>query len=208
MNTSNDMMNIKIITDKEELKKPCELVASVLEAKQIAEKLEVCLSLFDGAGLSANQIGIRKRMSILKDARKGFIFLINPKVIEKKNEFTFEGEGCLSFPLRFWKTKRYSEFTIKNNVIDGDNFREENQYFYCEPENVNNKDKMTMEDLQGVCSQHEMDHQMGLIISDYGIEQVSGQVINKKEKVGRNDKCPCGSGIKYKNCCLRLAIKC
>jgi preprotein translocase subunit SecA len=26
---------------------------------------------------------------------------------------------------------------------------------------------------------------------------------NRGEKVGRNDKCPCGSGKKYKNCCMR-----
>ena len=26
-----------------------------------------------------------------------------------------------------------------------------------------------------------------------------------KEKAGRNDPCPCGSGKKYKNCCLSLA---
>ena len=25
---------------------------------------------------------------------------------------------------------------------------------------------------------------------------------NKNEKVGRNDSCPCGSGLKYKKCCL------
>jgi SWIM/SEC-C metal-binding protein len=25
-------------------------------------------------------------------------------------------------------------------------------------------------------------------------------VVNKKEKVGRNDPCPCGSGKKYKHC--------
>ena len=25
--------------------------------------------------------------------------------------------------------------------------------------------------------------------------------VNKKKTVGRNDKCPCGSGKKYKNCC-------
>ena len=25
----------------------------------------------------------------------------------------------------------------------------------------------------------------------------------KKEKIGRNDPCPCGSGKKYKNCCGR-----
>ncbi|GEM_PF-3237392 len=25
---------------------------------------------------------------------------------------------------------------------------------------------------------------------------------NKKNKIGRNEKCPCGSGKKYKKCCL------
>ena len=25
----------------------------------------------------------------------------------------------------------------------------------------------------------------------------------KKDKAGRNDPCPCGSGKKYKKCCLR-----
>ena len=25
--------------------------------------------------------------------------------------------------------------------------------------------------------------------------------VNKTEKVGRNDPCPCGSGLKYKKCC-------
>ena len=27
----------------------------------------------------------------------------------------------------------------------------------------------------------------------------------KGEKLGRNDPCPCGSGRKYKQCCLKLA---
>jgi SWIM/SEC-C metal-binding protein len=27
-------------------------------------------------------------------------------------------------------------------------------------------------------------------------------IIRDKPKVGRNDYCPCGSGIKYKKCCL------
>jgi preprotein translocase subunit SecA len=29
---------------------------------------------------------------------------------------------------------------------------------------------------------------------------------NKREKVGRNDPCPCGSGKKYKNCHMRQAV--
>ncbi len=32
-------------------------------------------------------------------------------------------------------------------------------------------------------------------------EGTTKQPIKKKEKVGRNDPCPCGSGKKYKNCC-------
>jgi preprotein translocase subunit SecA len=29
---------------------------------------------------------------------------------------------------------------------------------------------------------------------------------NRGEKIGRNDPCPCGSGKKYKNCCMRQAV--
>jgi preprotein translocase subunit SecA len=31
----------------------------------------------------------------------------------------------------------------------------------------------------------------------------STQKVNKKKKIGRNDPCPCGSGLKYKHCCGR-----
>jgi len=30
---------------------------------------------------------------------------------------------------------------------------------------------------------------------------------NRNDKVGRNDPCPCGSGKKFKNCCMRQAVK-
>jgi len=29
------------------------------------------------------------------------------------------------------------------------------------------------------------------------------QKVREHEKIGRNDPCPCGSGKKYKNCCLK-----
>jgi preprotein translocase subunit SecA len=35
-----------------------------------------------------------------------------------------------------------------------------------------------------------------------GDKTVKKQPVVKKAKVGRNDPCPCGSGKKYKNCCL------
>jgi len=195
-------MEIRIVTDENQLKKPCEDVKDVEEAKKIAEILKSAIILFDGAGISANQIGINKRMSIIKDSRKEYLYLINPEIIEKENEFIFNGEGCLSFPLRFFITKRFEGITIKNYVIDGNELREEKQYFYSDPNIVNDKSKINISDLQGICVQHEMDHQNGRIITEYNIGQVSGQIINK-DKIGRNDKCPCGSNKKFKNCCMK-----
>ena len=39
------------------------------------------------------------------------------------------------------------------------------------------------------------------ILKGYTPEELSPTTVIKKEKVGRNDPCPCGSGKKYKNCC-------
>lgn len=34
------------------------------------------------------------------------------------------------------------------------------------------------------------------------IAKIPRRVVAKKEKIGRNDPCPCGSGKKYKKCCI------
>jgi uncharacterized protein YecA (UPF0149 family) len=34
------------------------------------------------------------------------------------------------------------------------------------------------------------------------LEQINLPVVRKTPKVGRNDPCPCGSGKKYKKCCI------
>lgn len=52
---------------------------------------------------------------------------------------------------------------------------------YSKPLVINNEDVSRI-------IQHEVDHLDGVTILDY-------------KKVGRNDKCPCGSGNKYKKCC-------
>ena len=47
--------------------------------------------------------------------------------------------------------------------------------------------------------------QVARITSEGGASDgtVKKQPVVKKVKVGRNEPCPCGSGEKYKNCCLR-----
>lgn len=44
--------------------------------------------------------------------------------------------------------------------------------------------------------------ELGLLAPTKYIHQPDQQPIQRGEKVGRNDPCPCGSGKKYKKCCL------
>jgi len=48
--------------------------------------------------------------------------------------------------------------------------------------------------LEAVMIQHEIDHMDGILSFDRGHQKIN--------KTGRNDPCPCGSGAKYKKCCI------
>jgi len=52
--------------------------------------------------------------------------------------------------------------------------------------------------------QKELD-ELNLVSSEEseGSNQNKKPVVRKEEKVGRNDPCPCGSGKKYKKCCMQ-----
>jgi peptide deformylase len=201
-------MDIKLITNKEELKKPCNDILTIEEAIETAKLLREGVLLFNGVGLAANQIGINKKMAIIKDDKQEYIYLINPEVISAEGEFIVKKEGCLSFPGKYFQTKRYEHYVIKNHIIDGDKFREEIQYYYSDKDKVN-KDDRTRQDIQGICCQHEIEHIINnRVIIDYGIfdyEIVNNQII--KNNIGRNDPCPCGKKdingkpLKYKKCC-------
>lgn len=169
-------------------------VESVEEAKSIIPKLDEALaSTSNGMGVAAIQIGIQKKISVFYNSKKEKKYLINPEIIEKQEEFVFYNEGCLSMPGYFQNTPRYRSVVIKNQVIDGDQFREEQWYFYYD------KDEST--NYEAITCQHEIDHFNGVLLTDYRVLNIP--VIVKKEKVGRNDPCPCGSGKKYKKCCLK-----
>lgn len=58
---------------------------------------------------------------------------------------------------------------------------------------LNNGKEYEVEGRLAEIIQHEVDHLNGMLIYDRKYD---------KYKVGRNDLCPCGSGKKYKKCCL------
>ena len=182
------------------------LIKKKLREVSVEEGLSIATKLFqilnkrgDGIGLAANQVGIDAQVAVV-NVREPLV-LINPKYIKKENEIIY-GEGCLSFPNRAMRTKRYRDIIISTEQSEA------NWYFSGVEENSDGKsgwDKGDMKQdqelrlLEAVCVQHEIDHLNGITIYDREIKLEPTKV---KKKVGRNDTCPCGSGKKHKKCCL------
>jgi peptide deformylase len=193
----------KIITDIGFLRQKSEEVASIEEATSLISSIKKVLENIDnGIGLAAIQIGFPKKIAVLKvgvDENKEplYLTLINPELEEAFDEIIFFREGCLSMPNYFQNTKRYRQIVIKNQVIDGDKFREERQMYYYpdgEDDNFSKNHVYTC-----IAIQHVLDHFSGGLIID---NVVKNNPIIKSQKIGRNDSCPCGSGKKYKKCCM------
>jgi len=191
------MKKYNIVKSLDSLKKKSEPVDSVEEATGILSQLEKALATLDnGLGLAAVQIGILKQVGIMTKKNGDKMFLINPEIIKTEEEFVFVNEGCLSFPNTYFNTNRYRHVTIKNHVIDGDDLREETQYYYYEP------GENSSDDLLCIQVQHEIDHFNGIVFRERQSLDVSKPIVNVEAKIGRNDPCPCGSNKKYKKCCL------
>ena len=47
--------------------------------------------------------------------------------------------------------------------------------------------------------------QEAAIAGSQGSDKKKEPIRNRGQRVGRNDPCPCGSGKKYKNCCMHRA---
>lgn len=91
--------------------------ASVKEANDIVKKLEVSLqeSETEGVGLAAPQIGINKRVAIVRVGTEN-IDLVNPTIIEKEDGFVNFGEGCLSIPGERLNTQRYKQIFVVDDL--------------------------------------------------------------------------------------------
>jgi peptide deformylase len=135
-----------------------------------------------GYGLSANQIGVQKSVCLIKFNDKTYK-LLNPRVIETSSEvITFMREGCLSFPGKRCNTVRFTRI-----VVEDDNIGQLTL-------------SLDKDDILPIIFQHEIDHLGGKLMFD----NVRRPIIRTEKKISRNALCPCGSGKKFKHCCLNL----
>ena len=174
---------------------------TVEEGYKIAtELLEILAARKDGIGLAANQVGIDAAVAVVNVREP--IVLINPEIVSRETEIPYY-EGCLSFPGKGCHTKRYETIEVKSDNVDGTmvfsgvDTGEEAKGTWEDGQQKQNRELRTLE---AVCVQHEIDHLNGMRILDRAQELT---IRRTERKIGRNEKCPCGSGLKYKKCCER-----
>jgi peptide deformylase len=171
--------------------------------KIAAELFQILSKRKDGIGLAANQVGIDASVAVV-NVRKPII-LINPEVVEQWDETPYY-EGCLSYKGKGIHTKRYKNIIVKTEQEDG-------EWYFSGTENPSDgkgsweessdkKQDQELRLLETICVQHEIDHLNGMTIHD---RQVITTIVND-DKIGRNDPCHCGSGKKYKKCCINKEL--
>jgi len=127
-----------------------------------------------GIGLAAIQIGIRLRMAWFILEGKEYV-LVNPAIVATSSPVIVPREGCLSIPNVWSQTRRFHNITIRTISPKG-------------------MDTLEFSGLAAIIVQHEIDHMNGVL-------NLQRRYFPEK-RVGRNSPCPCGSGKKYKKCCI------
>lgn len=137
------------------------------------------------AALSANQVSlngdrIMDRFFSIRENGNGekWRIIINPKIIETYGDLKEFEEGCLTWPGKKIIAKRYPKIKVSFFRISGLHVED-----------------MIIDGFESQVWQHEIDHLNG-------IEEQFKTVENQTRiEINRNEKCPCGSNIKYKKCC-------
>jgi peptide deformylase len=165
------------------------------EADDLRIKLTQALIEHPGLGISATQIGIKKRACYINFGDEE-LFLVNPIIKEKSKEGFLFYEGCLSIPSTIERPIR----TIRASkiIVQTDNLGE--LTFEINPEGDKANESVSKETMMTVIVQHEIDHLDGFTIKD----RVYNTQVVKRQNYGRNDlivmKSPTGElvEVKYK----------
>jgi peptide deformylase len=169
-----------IIYNEKRLRQKCTKVDTLEEGQEISKILFKILAQHkNGIGLSAIQIGILKNVFVINVTEP--LYFVNAEIISQEFPIIAD-EGCLSFPNKYIKTKRFAKITLKADNINGiitygysgnieDDFKK----------NPNLKlDTMML--LESLAIQHEYSHQEGKLMYDYLFKQPDYRV----NKIGRN----------------------
>jgi peptide deformylase len=176
---------IKIVTDTSALKKSIPTTTFTKEEQDLATAaLLTAVTEQKGLGMSANQIGLNKRICVI-NVREEPLVLVNPTIVEETEEKIMYFEGCLSLPKTMKKPiKTVRSYGVK---VKADNFPEVLDFSTKERKHEDiNALFGDVDLLESVCVQHEIDHLNGLTIRD---RQYTETVrLTAFAKLGRNER--------------------
>ena len=158
-----------LVYPDERLRKIAEPVQTVdNNIRQLVKDMTQTMYDANGIGLAATQVNVHKQVIVmdLSDERNEPRVLINPTIIEKDGEQTYD-EGCLSVPEYYAPVKRAEN--IKITALD-----EQGEIYQLEAQG-----------LLAVCIQHEIDHLQGKVFVDYLSQLKQGRVRKKFVKRAR-----------------------
>ena len=104
------------------LRKKCARVQKIDRGvKDIIIDMAQTMEKQNGFGLAAPQIGISKRIIVVRAdfGDRRILALVNPKITAKSKEIEEMEEGCLSFPGIFLKIKRHGKVEVEGMDING-----------------------------------------------------------------------------------------
>jgi len=134
-----------------------------VNAEVIEREMLALMKASNGIGLAANQVGLLRRVFVMRtqDGREFGCF--NPWILFGDNDFKEGDEGCLSFPNLWLKVKRHNKITAA--YLD----------------NTGKKCIIELEGIDARCFQHELDHLDGITFTEY-VSSLKLQMARKKQR--------------------------
>lgn len=119
------------------------------ELKELIETMKESMKEYEGVGLSANQVGVCKRIFVMETEEGETLTFVNPTIEEKNPTIIPTMEGCLSLPVVKAKLKiRSPAIIVEAYDVDGLPF------------------KLALKGRDAVVAQHEENHLCGITLFD------------------------------------------
>jgi peptide deformylase len=130
------------------------------------DMIETMLSA-GGIGLAAIQVGVARRLIVMKRADGTSLVMANPSIELLSGDKVPKREGCLSFPGIFETVSRYPALKVRWNDLLGGSHLE------------------AFTGLDAHIIQHEVEHLEGVLLSDRMPRSRRGQVMGELKKLRR-----------------------
>lgn len=129
-----------------------------------AEMLELMNNRL-GVGLSANQVGSSYNMFVMQHSILGEMGVYKPEILETEGDTTYE-EGCLTWPMLYFKVNRPEKIKVRYTKNDGETIVE-----------------TWMDGIDARCFLHEYDHLQGKVYLEYASDFKLKRAKDKREKL-------------------------